>query len=91
MDPRSKSADSNIDAGVVSQGALMSERGYTDNDSVVIERAARVSTALVATADVQPAGAQHVVRDGCTPTSVTLSANCLVDCPDLNVTKLRRV
>jgi hypothetical protein len=61
-----------------------------DNDPVVEERATGVTLALIATTNVQPANAQHVVGNAHSKLAVTAPAGGLVHGPDLDVAQLLR-
>jgi hypothetical protein len=71
-------------------GAAVAPGADTDNDPVVVERAAGVALAIVPAADIQPAGAQHVISNWPIEISVTFPANGLVHGPNLHVAQLLR-
>lgn len=85
-DPRSKAGNTSIDAGELRSSASGTEGTNTDLDIVMVERSARVLSALVASPDVEDTGTQHIIGQ----IRVTTSANSLVDCPDLDVSQLLR-
>lgn len=69
----------------------MTPRADTDDDAVMVKRAAGIALALVATTDVEPAGAQHVLIDIITDFTVPIDAGALVDGPNLDVLKSLRI
>ena len=89
MDPRGVAGHAGVDTGEGSLSAANTERADTNNDTVVVQRTAGVTLALVTTT-VGPAGAQHVVVDKHTTGGVVVSASVLVDNAKLHVTKLLR-
>ncbi|CAG9136798.1 unnamed protein product, partial [Plutella xylostella] len=74
LNPGGVARDAGVDTRVLSAGALVSPRADTDDDVVVDEGTTGVSLALVATADIQPARAQHVVGDRVSELGVTVPA-----------------
>lgn len=90
QNPVGESRYAGIDAGV-SRGRAGVRPRVDPEDHVVVEQwAAVVPCAGVATADVEPVGAHHVVSDVAPGARVALSAGVLVDGPDLDVTQLIR-
>lgn len=88
LNPGGVARDAGVDTRVLSAGALVAPRADTNNDVVVDEGTTGVSLALVATTDIQPARAQHVVGDRVSELGVAVPAGGLVHGPDLHVTQL---
>lgn len=90
LDPVGKHRHTGVNAGVTRQSAALSPGSDSNNHSVVEEWATSITVALIATTDIQPASAQHVVGNGATQFGIAGPASVLVHGPDLNVTKLFR-
>ena len=89
-DPGSETRNAGIDTRILSASAAETPRADTDDYTVVVERTTGVTLALVATADVQPTGAQHIGCDVCSTVCIPRSTNSLVDSPNLDVLQLLR-
>jgi hypothetical protein len=90
LDPGCEARYASVDARVASLSASVAPRADADNNPVVVERATGVTLALIATTNVQPANAQHVVGDGKAELAVAAPAGSLVHGPDLDVAQLLR-